>query len=157
MSRYTDLSLAIAFASAASFCQASIAATPSYTTLLVQADGLPKEFHEHFFDVPLAVRVMLDNQVLGEAMVVLSRDERMTLIEFTDTRDSDISPAEREVWQLLLQQGVVLGPCASQCAEDLLAVHSASTTQKSRYLPAKPSAKPSNPNTTPNPRAVAGG
>lgn len=123
MSRYTDLSLAIAFASAASFCQASIAATPSYTTLLVQADGLPKEFHEHFFDVPLAVRVMLDNQVLGEAMVVLSRDERMTLIEFTDTRDSDISPAEREVWQLLLQQGVVLGPCASQCAEDLLAVH----------------------------------
>ena len=37
--------------------------------LLAQAKGLPAEFEEHFFDVPLAVRVELDQQFVGEAMV----------------------------------------------------------------------------------------
>ncbi|MNJ63447.1 hypothetical protein D3C77_593480 [compost metagenome] len=39
-----------------------------------QVQGLPREFEEHFFDVPLAVRVDLDGRYLGDAMVVLSRD-----------------------------------------------------------------------------------
>lgn len=101
----------------------SIAAPAAHPSLLTQAEGLPKEFHEHFFDVPIAVRVMLNRQTLGEAMVVLSRDERVTLLEFSDTRDSDIDAAEREKWQTILQQGLALGACANQCAEALVAAH----------------------------------
>jgi hypothetical protein len=36
-------------------------------SLLEQAKGLPGEFEEHFFDVPLVVQVELDQQFLGEA------------------------------------------------------------------------------------------
>ena len=104
----------------AEYCVAAPAAHPN---LLTQAEGLPTEFHEHFFDVPLAVRVMLDRQVLGEAMVVLSRDERVTLLEFSDTRDSDIETPERARWQTILQQGLALGPCTAGCTEGLVAAH----------------------------------
>lgn len=101
----------------------STAAPSTHLSLLAQAEGLPKEFYEHFFDVPLAVRVTLDRRVLGEAMIVLSRDEHVTLLEFNDTHDSDISAAERDSWQELLQKGVAIGPCETQCDEKLVAVY----------------------------------
>lgn len=71
----------IATALALLFCVGAVAApAPAGTTprsLLAQAKGLPKDFDEHFFDVPLAVRIELDQQPLGEAMIVLSRDDRL--------------------------------------------------------------------------------
>ncbi|MEB5932394.1 TcfC E-set like domain-containing protein [Pseudomonas mosselii] len=122
MFRLACLSVVIVFAVCEVVHAHSASATSARKSLLAQAQGLPKEFHEHFFGVPLAVRVMLDQQVLGEAMVILSRDERVTLLDFTDTRDSDIAAAERERWQSLLQQGVTLGRCTKHCAEGLIAV-----------------------------------
>lgn len=117
----------IAAALALLFCASAVAAPVSSGTtprsLLAQAKGLPAEFEEHFFDVPLAVRVELDQQPLGEAMVVLSRDDRITLLEFTDTRDSRFNAAERETWASYLKPGVPLGSCTRQCPEQLLAVH----------------------------------
>lgn len=101
----------------------SIAAPSTHLSLLAQAEGVPHEFNEHFFDVPLAVRVTLDNRVLGEAMIVLSRDERVTLLEFNDTHDSSIAAAERDNWQAILQKGVAIGPCKTQCDEGLMAVY----------------------------------
>lgn len=92
-------------------------------SLLQQAEGLPADFHEFFFDVPLAVRVEVDQQFLGEAMILLSRDERVTLINFTDTRDSDLTSSERDEWAALLIQGVALGACKSGCPRELLTVH----------------------------------
>lgn len=92
-------------------------------SLLQQAEGLPADFHEFFFDVPLAVRVEVDQQFLGEAMILLSRDERVTLINFTDTRDSDLNSSERDEWAALLIQGVALGACKSGCPRELLTVH----------------------------------
>ncbi|AEV64685.1 CS1-pili formation C-terminal domain-containing protein [Pseudomonas ogarae] len=92
-------------------------------SLLSQARGLPAEFESHFFDVPLAVRIELNQQYLGEAMVVLSRDDRITLIEFTDTQDSTIKAVEREQWTQHLKQGQVLGACEGSCPSGLLAVH----------------------------------
>ncbi|WP_278940848.1 TcfC E-set like domain-containing protein [Pseudomonas helleri] len=124
MFRLSNLSvstvIALSFFGLAEHC---IAVPDAHPSLLTQAEGLPKEFHEHFFDVPLAVRVMLDRQVLGEAMVVLFRDERVTLLEFSDTRDSDIETSERAKWQTILQQGLALGPCTTRCDEGLIAVH----------------------------------
>ncbi|RON18293.1 pilus assembly protein PapC [Pseudomonas brassicacearum] len=109
-------------------CCATALAAPAdnaYTprSLLAQAKGLPTEFEEHFFDVPLAVRVELDKQFLGEAMVVLTRDDRITLVDFTDISDSQIKPSERDIWSSYLKQGVNLGACKANCPEQLLAVH----------------------------------
>jgi outer membrane usher protein FimD/PapC len=121
MPRYSQLPIAMVLATFIGEAQANLADN-FHPSLLAQAEGLPKEFHEHFFDVPLAVRVMLDRQVLGDAMVVLSRDERITLLDFTDTRESRIAQAERDQWQRVLQQGIALGACTSRC-EGLIAAH----------------------------------
>jgi hypothetical protein len=67
--------------------------------------------------------VELDQQPLGEAMIVLSRDDRVTLLEFTDTSDSRFSASERDTWATALKPGVGLGACTSQCPEQMLAVH----------------------------------
>ncbi|WP_223531168.1 CS1-pili formation C-terminal domain-containing protein [Pseudomonas sp. GL-R-19] len=114
--------LALLFcASAAAAPVSSVGTTPR--SLLAQAKGLPADFEEHFFDVPLAVRVELDQQPLGEAMVVLSRDDRITLLEFTDTSENRFGPAEREKWASYLKPGVPLGTCTGSCPDQVLAVH----------------------------------
>ncbi|WP_095079989.1 CS1-pili formation C-terminal domain-containing protein [Pseudomonas sp. Irchel s3h17] len=115
------MALALFFSAAASAAPADKGHTPR--SLLAQAKGLPSEFEEHFFDVPLAVRVELDQQFLGEAMVVLSRDDRLTLVDFADVSDSQINASERDTWSNYLKQGVALGGCQSKCPEQLLAVH----------------------------------
>ncbi|WP_223547854.1 CS1-pili formation C-terminal domain-containing protein [Pseudomonas sp. A-B-19] len=118
----------IAAALALLFCASAAAAPVSSAgttprSLLAQAKGLPADFEEHFFDVPLAVRVELDQQPLGEAMVVLSRDDRITLLEFTDTSENRFGPAEREKWASYLKPGVLLGTCTGSCPDQVLAVH----------------------------------
>ncbi len=117
----------IAAALALCFCASALAAPTNMGTtirsLLAQAKGLPADFEEHFFDVPLAVRVELDQQLVGEAMIVLSRDDRITLLEFTDVGDSQVSASERETWSTYLQSGVALGACAGSCPEQMLAIH----------------------------------
>ncbi|WP_455927531.1 CS1-pili formation C-terminal domain-containing protein [Pseudomonas capeferrum] len=105
---------------------ASAWAAPGGTTprsLLAQAKGLPADFEEHFFDVPLAVRVELDQHFIGEAMVVLSRDDRLTLLNFTDHQESSLKPHQHDTWDAYLKQGVALGACERNCPEGLLAVH----------------------------------
>lgn len=117
----------IAGALALLLCANAMAAPTSPGTtpgsLISQAGGLPADFEAHFFDVPLAVRVELDQQYLGEAMVVLTRDDRITLLEFTDTEDSPFSQGDREQWEQLLKKGRPLGACESECTSGLLAVH----------------------------------
>ncbi|MHA4975448.1 CS1-pili formation C-terminal domain-containing protein [Pseudomonas extremorientalis] len=117
----------IAGALALLMCAGALAAptAPGTTpgSLLSQSKGLPNDFEEHFFDVPLAVRVELDQQFLGEAMIVLDRNDRITLLEFTDANDSPFAASERAKWQQLLQQGMTLGSCERSCPEQLLAMH----------------------------------
>ena len=88
-----------------------------------QAQGLPAGFSDHFFDVPLAVQVELDQQPLGEALIVLSQDERVTLLEFTDFGDSKVPAAIRDTWQAVLESGVALGACTQSCPQQLVSVH----------------------------------
>jgi len=113
--------LALLLCSSAFAAPTSIDNTPR--SLLAQAKGLPADFEEHFFDVPLAVRVELDQQPLGEAMIVLSRDDRVTLLDFTDTSESRFDASERQTWADVLKPGVALGACTGQCPEQMLAVH----------------------------------
>ena len=100
---------------------ASGAATPG--SLITQAQGLPAGFADHFFDVPLAVRVDLDHQLLGEALIVLSPDDRVTLLEFTDTGDSKVPAATRDTWQGLLEKGVALGACTQSCPQKMISAY----------------------------------
>jgi len=90
---------------------------------LVQAEGLPREFEGHFFDVPLAVRVDLDGRYLGDAMVVLSRDQRVQLLEFTEAQDSTEPESLRRRWQERLAEGRPLGDCQNDCVDGLRALH----------------------------------
>ncbi|MFW0755754.1 CS1-pili formation C-terminal domain-containing protein [Pseudomonas sp. H11T01] len=113
--------LALFICTSALAVPSAIGTTPR--SLLAQAKGLPAEFEEHFFDVPLAVRVELDQQFLGEAMIVLSRDDRITLLEFADVGDSNIPASERETWTSYLQKSVALGACEGSCPEQMLAIH----------------------------------
>ncbi|AIR91712.1 TcfC E-set like domain-containing protein [Pseudomonas cremoricolorata] len=88
-----------------------------------QAQGLPSDFEQHFFDVPLAVRVDLDGRYLGDAMIVLSRDEQVQLLEFTDYSESRELPSLRRRWQERLAEGRPLGNCQRDCADGLQAIH----------------------------------
>ncbi|WP_436977040.1 CS1-pili formation C-terminal domain-containing protein [Pseudomonas alabamensis] len=98
-------------------------APASVLSAIAEGQGLPKEFEAHFFDVPLAVRVDLDGRYLGDAMVVLSRDERVQLLEFTDTQESQEAPALRRRWQERLADGRSLGDCQTDCPDGLRAIH----------------------------------
>ncbi|MFI7803387.1 fimbrial usher protein [Pseudomonas sp. DD1] len=113
--------LALLFCTGAFAADAATGTTPR--SLLSQAKGLPADFEEHFFDVPLAVRVELDEEFVSEAMIVLTRDDRLTLLDFTDHEGSVIKDVERDRWGDYLKQGVPLGACESGCPDQLLAVH----------------------------------
>jgi hypothetical protein len=105
------------------FLGASAQAPASVLESVSQTQGLPREFEAHFFDVPLAVRVDIDGRYLGDAMVVLSRDEHVQLLEFTDIQESQESPAMRRRWQERLSRGRALGDCLRDCPDGLRAIH----------------------------------
>ncbi|WP_050462084.1 TcfC E-set like domain-containing protein [Herbaspirillum autotrophicum] len=98
-------------------------ASSASLNLLTQAEGLPAEFRDHFFDVPLVVLIELDGELLGEARILVSRDETVHLIEFTDVSGSRISPARRKKWADVLQAGARLGDCTEKCGGELVALH----------------------------------
>lgn len=87
-----------------------------------QVSQLPEGFREHFFSTPLSARIVLDGKVLGDAMVVLSENDTVQVMNFTDTIDSQYSKTEREVWLVKLSQPVTLGQCENSCPKELLAI-----------------------------------
>jgi Mat/Ecp fimbriae outer membrane usher protein len=102
--------------------QAAPAALESLT-LLDQAGGLPDDFRDHFFDVPLVVRVERDGQYLGDARAVLTRENTLSLLEFTDSHDSTEPAAERERWLKALAAPRPLGACEQACNDSLVRLH----------------------------------
>ncbi|WP_337883852.1 CS1-pili formation C-terminal domain-containing protein [Chromobacterium haemolyticum] len=91
--------------------------------LLAQVESLPAEFRDHVFDVPLAARVELDGKLLGDAMVLLSRQGTVQLLRFTDDGDSQSVPADRQRWAQALLQPLPQGQCTAVCPPGLLALH----------------------------------
>ncbi len=96
---------------------------PSTLGVLSQAEQLPAGFQEHFFDVPLAVRVDVNAQLLGDALVVLGRDETIRLLSFTDTQASALPEADRAQWLAQLSTPTALGSCTANCGNGLVALH----------------------------------
>ena len=96
---------------------------PSALGVLSQAEFLPDGFKEHFFDVPLAVRIDVNARFLGDALVVLGRDETIRLLSFTDTQESTLPEAERAEWLEQLSTPAPLGSCTENCTNGLVALH----------------------------------
>lgn len=119
----TPIALVIALLMCTSVLAAPALGAENPQRLIDQAQGLPAGFSDHFFDVPLAVRIELDQQFLGEALIVLSRDDRVTLYEITDAGDSRIPAATRDSWKATLEQGIALGACTQACPLQMVSAH----------------------------------
>lgn len=92
-------------------------------SLLEQTQGLPKDFLEHFFDLPLAVRIEQDGKFLGDGRVVLSRNNTLQLLDLSEFHDSKLSAADRQRWTDYLSQPRPLGECSNSCDNGLVAMH----------------------------------
>ncbi|HHQ4776716.1 TPA: CS1-pili formation C-terminal domain-containing protein [Aeromonas veronii] len=90
--------------------------------LLQQAEELPDGFADHFFGVPLAVRILVDGQLLGEGEIVLGKDTSVQLLTLTDSYESELSERDRQRWSKVLAASHRLGPCQNQCADEVLAL-----------------------------------
>lgn len=131
---FSSSRLLLALAAVSPLSHAWASDTSSALGTLAQAQGLPREFEAHFFEVPLAVRVELDGRYLGDAMVVLSRDERVQLLDFTDVQESRESTAVRQRWQRRLADGLPLGECSASCPDGLRAIHYSLTNSQLSLL-----------------------
>ena len=98
------------------------AAAPNFQELplTAQSRSLPREFKDHFFDVPLAMRVEIDGQFLSDAMGVLTEAGRVQLIEWM--RESGDSPQDATRWLQFLREPRALGACGGDCG-DVVALH----------------------------------
>nr|WP_276583452.1 CS1-pili formation C-terminal domain-containing protein [Pseudomonas sp. RIT-PI-S] len=99
------------------------AAGPASLDLLSQARGLPAEFRDHFFDVPVVVRVDLNGRYLGDAMLLLGRDETVQLLKYSDIGQTEASAEQRQAWLQALSEPRTLGDCARDCPNGLVALH----------------------------------
>lgn len=120
------LSMAVVLPCGLSVLQTTTAlAAPAGTqrSLFVQSGQMPDEFRDHLFGVPLAVRVEKDGAYLGNAQVILGRDETVQLIGFDESHDSPLSEAERVRWHAALAEPVPLGICRTVCVPGLRAMH----------------------------------
>ena len=98
------------------------AAAPNFQELplTAQSRSLPSDFKDHFFDVPLAMRVEIDGQFLSDAMGVLTEAGRVQLIEWM--RESGDSPQDATRWLQFLREPRALGACGGDCG-DVVALH----------------------------------
>ncbi|HEY4145363.1 TcfC E-set like domain-containing protein [Pinirhizobacter sp.] len=88
-------------------------------SLMEQSQAIPPDFRDHFFNVPLATRVVADGTYLGEAMVVMTSDEKVQLLHFSDTNDSTAGSEQRELIRRALDAPVAVARCGtSRCNGD---------------------------------------
>ncbi|MBD1551907.1 pilus assembly protein PapC [Pseudomonas sp. C2L11] len=117
------LALACAAGVACFGAHAGPVGTAPLPSLLAQAETLPAEFRDHFFDVPLAARVDLNGRYLADALLILGRDNTVQLLKYTATAESEVPLQTRELWLGALASPQPLGDCGKGCANELLALH----------------------------------
>ncbi|MFM5512611.1 TcfC E-set like domain-containing protein [Aeromonas veronii] len=88
--------------------------------LLQQAQQLPEGFEEHFFGVPLMVRVTVDGRLLGDGEVLLGRNNSVQLLSLMDVQESEFDEGARERWLTRLRSHLPLGECSRACPEGIV-------------------------------------
>ncbi|WP_323904150.1 TcfC E-set like domain-containing protein [Aeromonas hydrophila] len=83
---------------------------------------MPDGFADHFFGVPLAVRILVDGQLLGEGEIVLGKDTSVQLLALSDSHESELEERDRQRWSKVLSEPHLLGPCQNRCADQVLAL-----------------------------------
>ncbi|WP_240485583.1 fimbrial biogenesis outer membrane usher protein [Aeromonas bestiarum] len=83
---------------------------------------MPDGFADHFFGVPLAVRILVDGQLLGEGEIVLGKDTSVQLLALTSSHESELDERTRQRWSKVLAVSHRLGPCQNLCADEVLAL-----------------------------------
>ncbi|WP_235331336.1 TcfC E-set like domain-containing protein [Aeromonas hydrophila] len=83
---------------------------------------MPDGFTDHFFGVPLAVRILVDGQLLGEGEIVLGKDTSVQLLALTDSHESELEERDRQRWSKVLTASHRLGLCQNQCDDEVLAL-----------------------------------
>ncbi|MCW0309603.1 TcfC E-set like domain-containing protein [Pantoea ananatis] len=78
-----------------------------------QAEALPEEFRHHIFNTPLLARVEADGEPVGEAMLMLSQDEHVRILQFVDNAGGDVTAQLR--WAAALEKPAPLGVCRTGC------------------------------------------
>lgn len=78
-----------------------------------QAAALPAEFRRHIFNTPLLARVDADGEPVGEALLMLSEDERVRIVQFVDSAGGDRAAQAR--WAAALAAPAPLGVCRTGC------------------------------------------
>lgn len=116
-----------ALLSAGAFClnfaPSAFAQAIATQNILTQSESLPEDFRSHFFNAPLSVRVELNGEYAGDAMIILSEKNTVQLLEFTDTELSEVPASARSQLASQLAAPVALGGCESGCPGELTAVH----------------------------------
>jgi Mat/Ecp fimbriae outer membrane usher protein len=120
--RVLPLAAAAALYASATALQASPAVLDSLN-LLEQSGMLPDDFRDHFFEAPLVVRVEVDGRYLGDARAILTRDNALSLLEFTEVSGSPAPALERERWLSALAEPQPLGNCTRGCSNGRVALH----------------------------------
>ncbi|MFP3439135.1 CS1-pili formation C-terminal domain-containing protein [Pantoea sp. SIMBA_133] len=82
-----------------------------------QAEALPEAFRRHIFNTPLLARVDVDGEPVGEALLMLSQDEKVHIIEFVDGDGGDMAAQGR--WAAALAAPAPLGVCSTGCPPDV--------------------------------------
>lgn len=96
-------------------------ATAADMTLAANMRGLPEDFKRYFYDSELIVQVYLNDSRLFDAAISLKENGDVQLLR-TINEVQEIDPEKRSQWSRLLQQGVSIGKCTSNCPSGLMAV-----------------------------------
>ena len=88
----------------------------------LDVSGMPEEFRSYFFDSPVPAKVLLNDDYLFDATLLLSENGEILLRSVISAAgDSVVPPEESGKWESLLQSGIVLGDCADRCPDGLVA------------------------------------
>ncbi|WP_406909101.1 TcfC E-set like domain-containing protein [Klebsiella oxytoca] len=88
----------------------------------LDAGGMPEEFRRYFFNSPVPARVLINDEYLFDATLLLSESGQVRLQSVVSTAgDTTLSPEQSGKWEDLLQNGIVLGECTEKCPDGLVA------------------------------------
>ncbi|BEM85526.1 hypothetical protein SME41J_48500 (plasmid) [Serratia marcescens] len=87
----------------------------------LDAGGMPEEFRRYFFDSPVPARILINDEYLFDATLLLSESGRVRLQSVASTAgETTLSPEQSGKWEDLLQNGIVLGECIEKCPDGLV-------------------------------------